>query len=62
MTATEIVKEIPKLTELERRAVRQALLDVANQDPQIAACNEAALQGALMLDRMEDDDAQRKGR
>jgi len=62
MSATEIMKEIPKLTELERRAIRQMLLDLANQDDDIAACNQSALDGALMLDRMEAEDAQRKSR
>jgi hypothetical protein len=55
MSATEIIREIPKLTELERRAIRQALPDTANQDQDIAACNQSALEGALMLDRMEDE-------
>ena len=57
MSATEIIREIPKLTELERRAIRQALLDTANQDQDqdIAACNQSAQEGALMLDRMEDE-------
>jgi hypothetical protein len=62
MSATEIIKEIPKLTEIERRAIRQVLLDIANQDEDIAACNQSALEGALMLDRLEDQDAQRKSR
>ena len=62
MSATEIIKEIPKLTEIERRAIRQMLLDVANQVEDVAACNQSALEGAVMLDRMEDEDAQRKSR
>ena len=62
MSATEIIKEIPKLTEIERRAIRQMLLDVANQDEDVAACNQSALEGAVMLDRLEDEDAQRKTR
>ena len=62
MSASEIIKEIPKLTEIERRAIRQMLLDVANQDEDVAACNQSALEGAVMLDRLEDEDAQRKTR
>ena len=53
MSAVEIMKELPKLTEAERRAIRQLLLDLANEDPDIAACNESALEGAKMLDCME---------
>ena len=62
MNAMEIIQELPKLTEQERRAVRQVLLDIANQDEDIAACNQSALEGARMLDRMEDEDAQRNPR
>ena len=62
MSATEIIKELPKLSEQDRRAIRQTLLDLANQDEDIAACNQSALDGALMLDRMENEDAQRKSR
>ena len=62
MSATEIIKELPKLTEAERRAVRLKLLELAEQDEQVRSCNESALQGALLLDRMEDDDANRQSR
>ena len=62
MSATEIIKELPKLNEQERRAIRQTLLELANQDGGNAACNQSALDGALMLDRLEDEDAQRKSR
>ena len=62
MSATDIIKELPRLSEQERRAIRQVLLDIANQDAEIAACNQAALEGAMMLDRLEDEDAQRKSR
>jgi hypothetical protein len=58
----EIIKELPRLTEQERRAIRQVLLDIANQDDDIAACNQAALEGAMLLDRLENEDAQRKRR
>jgi hypothetical protein len=53
VSASEIIKELPKLTEAERRAIREGLLEIANQDPDVALCNQAALEGALMLDRME---------
>jgi hypothetical protein len=45
VSASEIIQELPRLTEAERRAIRVAL------------CNQLALDGALMLDRMESDDA-----
>ena len=60
MSASDIIKELPKLTEAERRAIREGLLEIANQDPDVALCNQAAIDGALMLDRMEAEDAQRQ--
>lgn len=62
MSATEILNELPKLTEAERRAVRQKLLDLTEENEAIAACNQAALEGARMLDRMEDEDGHRQSR
>ena len=62
MSATEIINELPKLTEVERRAVGQKLLELAAQNEDIALCNQAALDGALMLDRMEEEDARRQPR
>ena len=55
MSASEIIKELPKLNDAERRAIREGLLEIASQDPDVALCNQAALEGALMLDRMENE-------
>src|SRR5204862_1493322 len=60
VSASEIIKELPKLSEAERRAIREGLLEIANQDGDVALCNQAALEGALMLDGMEDEDARRQ--
>ena len=62
MSASEIIKELPKLSEVERRAIRVGLLEIANQNPDVALCNQAALEGTQMLDRMEDEDARRQSR
>jgi len=62
MSATEIIKELPKLTEADRRAIREVLLAIANEHPDVALCNQSALEGAQMLDRMEDEDARRPSR
>ena len=62
MSATEIINELPRLTEAERRAVREKLSELATQNEDIQVCNQAALEGALMLDRMENEDARRKPR
>ena len=56
MSAAEIIRELPRLTETDRKAIRETLLQIANQDPHIAACNQTALEGAIMLDRIEDED------
>lgn len=62
MSATEIINELPKLTEAELRSVRQRLLELAANHEDIVICDQAALDGAVMLDRMEEDDAHRQGR
>jgi len=62
MSAAEIIRELPKLAELDRRAIREALLEIANANIEVALCNQAAAEGAMMLDRMEDDDARRQSR
>ncbi len=62
MSATEIINELPKLTEAERRAVRQKLSELAAQDEDVHLCNQTAIEGAMMLDRMEEEDARRQQR
>jgi hypothetical protein len=62
MSTTEIIAQLPKLPEADRRAIRQALLELASQDPEVALCNQVALEGAMMLDRMEEEDARRQSR
>ena len=62
MNAAEIIRELPKLTEADRRAIRVVLLEIANENPDVALCNQTALEGALLLDRMDDEDACRKSR
>ena len=57
MSLAEIIKEIPKMTDSDRRAIREVLLEIANDDPDVALSNQAALEGAVLLDRMEDEDA-----
>jgi hypothetical protein len=62
VSAAEIINELPKLTEAELRLVRQRLLELAAQNRDIDLCNQTALEGAIMLDRMEDDHARRQSR
>ncbi|HUJ71496.1 MAG TPA: hypothetical protein VLZ30_04590 [Verrucomicrobiae bacterium] len=60
MSTTEILKALPNLSEADRRAVRQKLLELAAQDEDVRLCNQAALEGAQRLDRLEEDDARRQ--
>jgi hypothetical protein len=53
MSTADIIRELPKLAEADRRAIREVLLDIANANPDVALCNQTALEGAMMLDRME---------
>lgn len=62
MSAAEIIRELPRLTEADRREIRDVLLKIANQDSDVALCNQSALEGAQLLDRMEDDDARNSSR
>jgi rRNA-processing protein FCF1 len=62
VSASEIIEELPKLSDAERRAIRESLLEIANQDADVAVCNQTALDGALVLDQMEDEDARRQSR
>jgi hypothetical protein len=62
MSAMEIINELPKLTQEELRTVRRRLLELAAQNEDIQLCNQAALNGAAMLDQMEEDDARNQRR
>ncbi len=62
MSATEIIQDLPKLSELERRAVRRKLVELAAENQDVAACDQAALESAMLLDQMEADDARHQSR
>lgn len=62
MSAADILNELPKLTEVERRAVRQKLVELASENEAVALCDQTATEGAMMFDRMEDEDAGRQPR
>jgi hypothetical protein len=62
VSATEIINDLPKLTEAEQRAVRRKLVELAAENEDVALCDHAALEGARMLDQMEAGDARRQSR
>ncbi len=55
MSATEIINELPKLTEAERRAVSRKLAELTEQDEDVALCNHAAQTMFQELDEQEDE-------
>jgi hypothetical protein len=62
VSATEIINDLSKLTEPEQRAVRRKLVELAAANQEVASCDKAALEGAMMLDQMEAEDARRQSR
>ena len=55
MSATEIIQELPKLTEAERHQVRRKLAELtATADEDVAFCDAAALATFQELDKQED--------
>ena len=54
VSASEIIKELPKLSEAERRAVLKKLRELAAQDEDVRVCDEAATEQAAALDRLEE--------
>jgi hypothetical protein len=57
VSATEIIQELPKLTEAERREVRRKLAELsAVADEDVALCHETALATFQELDKREADD------
>jgi hypothetical protein len=59
MSAAQIIDELPKLKLADLRAIRRKLVELAGQNEDIAACDAMALEGAQMLDRLEQEDAGR---
>jgi hypothetical protein len=55
VSASEIIKELPKLSEAERRAIREGLLEIANQDSDVELCHQAALEGHWCLTAWENE-------
>ena len=54
MSASEIIKELPKLSEAERRAVLKKLRELAVQNEDVRLCEQAAGEQAAELDRLEE--------
>ena len=57
MSASEIINELPKLSEAERRAVLDKLRELAVRDEDVRLCEQAADEQAAELDRLEESAA-----
>ena len=54
MSASEIIKDLPKLSEAERRAVLNKLRELAVRDEDVRLCEQAADEQPAELDRLEE--------
>ena len=54
VSASEIIKELSKLSEAERRAILNKLRELAGQDEDVRVCEQAASEQAVELDRVEE--------
>ncbi len=53
MSAAQIIEELPRLAPSDLRAVRERLIQLAEEDEDVALCDLMADAGARMLDEME---------
>ena len=61
MSATEIMSELPKLSAVERAALRRRLRELDEQDD-VQFLNDSALAQFQELDKQEAENARRKAR
>jgi hypothetical protein len=53
MNATQIIKYLPKLSKSERQKIFDALIRIHGELEDVAVCNKSALEGALLMDKLE---------
>ena len=56
MSAAQIILELPKLAAPERLLIRRKLIELADENVDVALCDAMALEGAMMLDELEAED------
>ena len=59
MSTSQILSELSHLTAADLLAVRRKLIELAEENEDIALCDATALEGAQMFDRMEAEDGAR---
>ena len=57
VSASEIIKELPKLSEADRRAVLNKLRELASRGKDVQLCEQTADEQAAELDRLEESPA-----
>ena len=62
MSATEIITELPKLTERERREIARLIFEMSEDAEIMEESRQSANEAFLMLDKMEEDDAASRAR
>jgi hypothetical protein len=53
MSVAEILAELPKLTPTELSMIRRKLIELTEENGEVATCDASALEGAQMLGRLE---------
>lgn len=59
MSAADILLELPKLPKPDLLAIRRKLIELAEQNDDVALSDALALEGAQMMDKMEEEDGTR---
>ena len=60
MSAAEIIAELPKLNESERRAISRRILELAAEQEEMKFADDLLLAACKEIDRRESEDAQKK--
>jgi riboflavin synthase alpha subunit len=53
MSFTEIIEQLPKLSDKERRELCRRVIDLESEQEDMMLCDHIAREGFAMLDRME---------
>lgn len=59
MSVAQIIDELPTMTSADLRAVRRKLVELCEENEDIALCDATALEAAQSLDQMESEDRAR---
>ena len=60
MSAAEIIEELPRLNEAERRAISRRILELAAKQEEMKLADDLLLAACQEIDRREGEDAKAK--